>query len=108
MPLATTRDNNPSKQHATGDIVAYHGPTKHHPARYANGPGGLDWANQPDPFRRFSDAPTFRLPLAGPDETPWAAVLFGAATATSRPLTLEWLSLCLELSLGLSARKEID
>ena len=55
---------------ATGDIIAYHDRTKHHPERYANGPGGLDWANQPDPFRRFTGAPVFRLPLAGPDDTP--------------------------------------
>ena len=47
------------------DIIAYHERTKHHPERYARGPGGLDWATQPDPFRRFTGAPLFRLPLAG-------------------------------------------
>ena len=97
----------PSKQDAGGDIIAYHDRTKHHPERYAQGPGGLDWANQPDLFRRFSGAPAFRLPLAGLDHTPPAAALFGAATVKSQPLTLEWMSLCLELALGLSARKEI-
>ncbi len=89
------------------DIIAYHDRTKHYPERYANGPGGLDWENQPDPFRRFSGAPQFRLPLAGPDESPSAASLFGAATVVPQSLTLERVSLCLELSLGLSARKEI-
>jgi SagB-type dehydrogenase family enzyme len=48
-----------------------------------------------------------RLPLAGPDDTPPAATLFGAATVTPRPFTLGALSLFFELSLGLSARKEI-
>ena len=105
--MKSTALNNPSAQDATGDIIAYHDRTKHHPERYANGPRGLDWANQPDPFRRFSGAPAFRLPLAGPDETPPAAALFGAATAKSQPLTLDRMSLYLELSLGLSARKEI-
>jgi hypothetical protein len=105
--LKSTALNNPSAQDATGDIIAYHDRTKHHPERYANGPGGLDWANQPDPFRRFSGAPAFRLLLAGPDETPPAAALFGAATAKSQALTLDRMSLYLELSLGLSARKEI-
>jgi SagB-type dehydrogenase family enzyme len=105
--LKATAFNNPSAQDATGDIIAYHDRTKHHPERYANGPGGLDWANQPDPFRRFSGAPAVRLPLAGLDETPPAAALFGAATVKSQPLTLERMSLYLELSLGLSARKEI-
>jgi SagB-type dehydrogenase family enzyme len=105
--LKSTPANNPSEQDATGDIIAYHDRTKHHPERYANGPGGLDWANQPDPFRRFNGAPAFRLPLAGPDDTPPAATLFGAAGLKSQPLTLERVSLYLELSLGLSARKEI-
>ena len=37
--------------------LAYHQHSKHHPQRYAPGPGGLDWASQPDPFRRFAGAP---------------------------------------------------
>jgi hypothetical protein len=105
--LKSTPLNNPSAQDATGDIIAYHDRTKHHPERYANRPGGLDWANQPDPSRRFSGAPAIRLPLAGPDDTPPAGVLFGAATVKSQPLTFERMSLHFELSLGLSARKEI-
>ena len=105
--MKATALNNPSARDATGDIIAYHDRTKHHPERYANGPGGLDWANQPDPFRRFNGAPAVRLSLAGLDETPPAAALFGAATLNSQPLTLERMSLYLELSLGLSARKEI-
>src|ERR1039458_2179362 len=92
---------------AVADIIAYHDRTKHQPERYANGPGGLDWATQPDPFRRFSGAPVFRLPLASLDDTPPAVVLFGAAPVTSRPFTLGTVGLFLELSLGLSARKEI-
>ena len=105
--MKSTSANNPPTPDAVAGIIAYHERTKHHPERYANGPGGLDWANQPDPFRRFSGAPVLRLPLAGPDDTPAAATLFGAATVTARPFTLEALSLFLELSLGLSARKEI-
>ena len=105
--MKSTSANKPTKQDAIGDIIAYHDRTKHHPEGYANGPGGLDWANQPNPFRRFNGAPAFRMPLSGRDDTHPAAALFGVATVTSRPLTLEWLSLFLELSLGLSARKEI-
>jgi SagB-type dehydrogenase family enzyme len=105
--LKSTPANNPTKRNTVGDIIAYHDRTKHHPERYANGPGDLDWANQPNPFRNYSGAPVLRLPLAGPDDTPSAAALFGAATVTPRPFTLGALSLFLELSLGLSARKEI-
>ncbi|HTP41892.1 MAG TPA: nitroreductase, partial [Nitrospiria bacterium] len=42
-------------------VLAYHEATKHHLNRYARGPGGLDWANQPDPFRRYDGAPLIPL-----------------------------------------------
>ena len=44
-------------------VHAYHERSKHHLDRYAPGPGGLDWATQPDPFRRFSCAPQVDLSL---------------------------------------------
>ena len=93
---------------SVADIIAYHERSKHHPACYANGPGDLDWASQPNPFRRFTGASLFQLPLADSDDTPSAATLFGAATVTPRPFTLRAVSLFFELSLGLSARKEIS
>jgi hypothetical protein len=37
--------------------MRYHERSKHHFGRYARGPGRLDWANQPDPFRRRARAP---------------------------------------------------
>ena len=89
------------------DIIAYHDRTKHHPERYARGPGGLDWATQPDPFRRFAGSPVLNLPLANRDDTPPAAILFGVSTTPPRPFTLDSLGLFFELSMGLSARKEI-
>ncbi|MCU7853727.1 MAG: SagB/ThcOx family dehydrogenase [Candidatus Thiodiazotropha sp. (ex Monitilora ramsayi)] len=41
----------------------YHQRTKHHLDRYADGPGFLDWDQQPDPFRRFEGSPLYPLPL---------------------------------------------
>ncbi|HVO83200.1 MAG TPA: SagB/ThcOx family dehydrogenase [Syntrophobacteria bacterium] len=38
-------------------VVTYHDATKHHFSRYARGPGGLDWASQPYPFRYYQEAP---------------------------------------------------
>jgi SagB-type dehydrogenase family enzyme len=96
-----------SQADAVADIIAYHERTKHHPDRYAKGPHGLDWATQPNPFRTFAGAPLFRLPLASSDDTPSAATLFGAATTPPRPFTLQSVGWFFELSLGLSARKEI-
>ena len=43
-------------------VFAYHERTKHYPGRYARAPAAMDWATQPDPFRRFEGAP--QLPLA--------------------------------------------
>ena len=88
-------------------VWSFHDRTKHHLDRFARGPGGLDWANQPDPFRRFTGAPLFRLPLADSDGTPSAAALFGVGALPPRSLTLQSLAAFFELSLGLSARKEI-
>jgi SagB-type dehydrogenase family enzyme len=104
--MKSTIADRPSLPEAVAEIISYHERTKHHLDHYASGPHGLDWATQPNPFRRFTDAPLFWLPLTGLDETPSAAVLFGA-TVTPRPLTLGALSLFFELSLGLSARKQI-
>ncbi|MGA2243900.1 MAG: SagB/ThcOx family dehydrogenase [Verrucomicrobiota bacterium] len=105
--MKSTPANNPPPANAVADIIAYHERTKHHPERYAKGPHGLDWATQPNPFRSFTGAPLFRLPLAGADHTPPGATLFGAATAPRRLFTPGTVSLFFELSLGLSARKEI-
>jgi len=51
-------------------VMRYHERTKHHFNRFAPGPGQLDWANQPDPFRRYAGAALVRLPVLGPDEEP--------------------------------------
>ena len=89
------------------DIIAYHDRTKHHPQRYALGPGGLDWETQPNPFRRFDGSPLLKLPVADRDDTPAAAVLFGESVALPRPFTVAALGLFFELSMGLSARKDV-
>ena len=44
-------------------VVAYHERTKHRFHRYAAAQGYMDWATQPDPFRRYAGADLVRLPL---------------------------------------------
>ncbi len=44
------------------NVIAYHDASKHHFHAYAPGPGMLDWATQPDPFRRYAGSEV--LPLA--------------------------------------------
>ncbi|WP_295455458.1 nitroreductase family protein [uncultured Thiodictyon sp.] len=86
-------------------VQDYHRASKHHPERYAPGPGGLDWANQPDPFRVFAGAPAIDLPLAADTHR----VLFDHMRAGERPAAAPvdraHLGVLLELALGLSAWK---
>ena len=83
----------------------YHERSKHHPQRYAPGPGGLDWASQPDPFRRYAGAPELELPLlAGELPAGWDE-LCAAGAVPPRPFDVAGVAHLLELSLGLSAWK---
>ncbi len=86
-------------------VLRYHEASKHHLDRYAPGPGGLDWANQPDPFRTYTGAERLALPLAADRlPTPFEAVRRGDRPAP-RPLDRESIAVLFELSLGLSAWK---
>jgi SagB-type dehydrogenase family enzyme len=90
-------------------VMRYHERTKHHFARFAPGPGRLDWANQPDPFRRFEGAPLTRLPLLAPDEAPRPPAyesLYVRGAVPSAPLDLRGVSRLLEHALALSAWKQ--
>ncbi|MEI8255413.1 MAG: nitroreductase, partial [Deltaproteobacteria bacterium] len=85
-------------------VLAYHAATKHQPQRYANGPGYLDWDNQPDPFRRFEGADAVLLPFAPDLAHPSMDDLRDGVTPAA--LTLESVSQLFERSLALSAWKE--
>jgi hypothetical protein len=51
-------------------VLAYHERTKHHPGRFARSLGHMDWATQPDPFRRFAGAPVLSLDLVRFEDQP--------------------------------------
>ena len=87
-------------------VLRYHERTKHHFNRFAAGPGRLDWANQPDPFRRYAGAPLTALPLLTADVSPAYDDLFTPGAVRAAPLTLGTLSRLLEYSLALSAWKQ--
>jgi SagB-type dehydrogenase family enzyme len=91
------------------EVMRYHERTKHHFARFAPGPGQLDWANQPDPFRRFEGAPLTRLPLLGADDEPRPPPydsLYVKGAVQAAALDLRSISRLLEHALALSAWKE--
>ena len=64
---ASRRKNEMSEQF--DPVLAYHQATKRHFHRFARGPGRLDWATQPDPFRRYRDALVIHLDQPHPSGT---------------------------------------
>jgi len=90
-------------------VMRYHERSKHHFNRYARGPGELDWANQPDPFRRYAGAALTRLPILGPEEEPVSPAyesLYARGAVPGEPVNLHTLSRLLEYALALSAWKQ--
>jgi SagB-type dehydrogenase family enzyme len=90
-------------------VLRYHERTKHQFNRFAAGPGQLDWANQPDPFRRYAGAALTRLPVLGPEEEPLSPAyesLYVRGAVPAAPVTIRSLSRLLEYALALSAWKQ--
>ena len=89
-------------------VVAYHERTKHHYHRYAAAIGYMDWATQPDPFRRYDGAPLVRLPLpdAGRALPFWQ--LYVADNVVPAPLSVDSISLFLRYALSLTAWKQFE
>lgn len=92
------------------DVVKqYHEQTKHDFNRYARALGYMDWANQPDPFRRYEGAPLYELPLLAASDDPVSPAyesLFSSQPVPTQPLTLNSLSRFFEYSLSITAWKE--
>jgi len=89
-------------------VRQYHQQTKHEFNRFAKSLGYLDWANQPDPFRRFHGAPLVSLPHLTLDEEPLSPsyeALFQESSIPSQPVTLNTLSRFFEYALSLTAWK---
>ena len=88
-------------------VMRYHQRTKHLFNRYAPGPGELDWANQPSPFRSYAGAPLIRLPLLGEPKSPRYDDLYRRGSVSSAALTIRSLSRLLQYSLAISAWKQV-
>src|SRR5258708_36372719 len=89
-------------------VVAYHERTKHHYHRYAASLGYMDWAKQPDPFRRYDGAPLVRLPSpdAGRALPYWQ--LYVADNMVPVPLSVDSISLFFRYALSLTAWKRFQ
>lgn len=89
----------------TQKVIYYHERTKHLPGRYARSAGFMDWANEPFPFRAFEGAPLIRLPLKEKDPETGHDDMYRRIGVSSKPMTINNIGKCLELSLALSAWK---
>jgi len=110
--------NHPPKEDAVrGDaaldrlemVMRYHQETKHHFSRYARALGYMDWANQPNPFRRYEGSPLSALPLLEPDDPPLSPLyedLYRDGATVSAPVSVRSLSRFFEYSLAISAWKQ--
>ncbi len=89
----------------TKPILDYHKASKHGLNHQAWGPGRLDWANQPDPFRRYAGCQL--LPLAQPEITdrPLYDQVYQADVIEPSPLNALSLAQLFYDSLSLSAWK---
>ena len=86
-------------------VSRYHDQTKHHFRRFARSLGYLDWASQPDPFRRYAGAPTIDLPRnAVAADVPYDALFAGGQPPS--PLSDQAVGEFLRCSMGLSAWKQ--
>jgi SagB-type dehydrogenase family enzyme len=90
-------------------VMRYHQETKHDFSRYARSLGYMDWANQPDPFRRYDGSPLIALPRLKPDDAPLSPLyedLYRDGAIVSAPVTVRSLSRLFEYSLAISAWKQ--
>lgn len=101
------RTRGPNSLESMAQALAYHQRTKHHPLLYARGPGHLDWATQPEPFRTFAAAPRTDLPLRADRLTTPFADLYQPDAVASQPLDLAGIAVLFELSMGLSAMETV-
>jgi SagB-type dehydrogenase family enzyme len=89
--------------------VRYHEATKHHFNRFARALGYLDWATQPDPFRRYRGAPVRPLPRSSGSAALAADLPYSSLyerDAAPHPIDERSIGDFLRCSMGLSAWKQ--
>jgi SagB-type dehydrogenase family enzyme len=112
VPIAIVSPKSPEESLA--DVYRYHDGTKHHFNRFAPSLGYLDWASQPDPFRRFDGADV--LPLYPAPDAASGGYVADRATfdqacelaIAAQPMSTAAIGDMLRHALGLSAWKRYE
>jgi SagB-type dehydrogenase family enzyme len=86
-------------------VIAYHERTKHHFHRFAASLGHLDWATQPNPFRRFDGADLIGLPLPATGRPLPYSQLYASGAVPPELLSVDSVSLFFRYALSLTAWK---
>src|SRR5215218_5900970 len=86
-------------------VVAYHERTKHHFHGFAASLGYLDWATQPNPFRRYEGADMVGLPMPPRGRPLRYNELYGAVAPASP--SADSISLLFRYALSITAWKQV-
>ncbi|KAL3699790.1 hypothetical protein R1sor_017812 [Riccia sorocarpa] len=106
-PAIPSTDSSVTPETAGDTLLSYHQETKHSFKKFARGPHGLDWASQPNPFRRYVGAKVVNLEHFAEETGSVPYPELGAGRVEAQPLTKSTLSQLLYDSLSLSAWKSI-
>ncbi len=87
-------------------IIEYHEATKHGFDSFAPGPGFMDWANQPEAFRKFEGTELKKLKIFQPTDMPTYDQIFESGRGKPEKLDYDTLSRFLFDTLSISAWKE--
>ncbi len=87
-------------------VLNYHEQTKHRFDRYARSLGYMDWETQPDPFRRYPDAPLIHLERPEPGDRPYFDELWPRGAIPPEPVSRQSLAQLFYDSFALSAWKK--
>jgi len=87
------------------NIFQYHNNSKHSYHSFAPGPGYLDWASQPDPFRKYEGADDVRLKQILQTDRPFFVETLRASSIGVSQMNFSSLSQLFYDSLAISAWK---
>lgn len=94
-------------KHSDRDTVyAYHDRTKHHLHQYARSVGYMDWDSQPDPFRKYQQAPSLSLEQSPVTDVPTYDSLFTGLPVPPATVNRDSISHLFYESMAISAWKQ--
>jgi SagB-type dehydrogenase family enzyme len=100
------KQDSPTRSDRLQAVFDYHQATKHRFEAFAPGPGFLDWATQPDPFRRYAGTRLISLETVAPtDEPRFDAIFTPGCMPAAAPVNGQTISQLFYDSLALSAWK---